>query len=145
MDGVCPDSKEKKVELGALLHKREVDVRLIPETHLYNSEAEKLSPPGYECANHFCRGGAVDKICGGVSIYVKAGLRPAKLGDLAGPRLPIAASSVFLHAHDDELKASCVTAVYTPPIRTTKMELVSMLTDPRIVVEEGGKVAGHLL
>ena len=53
--------------------------------------------------------------------------------------------SILLYVHDEKIKTLRVTAVYFPPLKSLKMEMVSMLTDPSVAVEEEGEVVGHVL
>ena len=104
VDGIRPESPDKITELGALLHKRAVDVCLISETHLDDTEAPRLKLAGFEYANHCSREPEVVKICGGVAIYVRTGLHYKKLDSLPRPELPLTTCSILLYAHDEQIK-----------------------------------------
>ena len=144
IDGIRPESQNKITELGALLHQRAVDVCLISETHLHDFEAPRLKIAGFEYANHCSRESEVIKICGGVAIFVRKGLHTRKLDELPRPSLPLTACSVLLYVHDEQIKTLRVTAVYFPPKKSLKMEMVKMLTDPTVLAKgEDGEV-GHV-
>ena len=145
MDGARPDTPNKITELGALLHQRAVDVCLISETHLRDDEAPRLKIADFEYANHCSREPEVVKICGGVAIYVRKGLHHKKVDFLPRPADPMTTCSILLYVHDEQIKTLRVTAVYFPPMRSLRMEMVSMLTDPSVAMEEEGEMVGHVL
>ena len=114
VDGIRPESPDKITELGALLYRWAVDVCLISETHLHDTEAPRLKLAGFEYANHCSRESEVVKICGGAAIYVRAGLHYKKLDCLPRHELPLATCSILLYVRDEQIKTLRVTAVYSP-------------------------------